>query len=553
MRSIWSLLRKNFCGLLPELFLLAGVLIFAYQLTYQSGAGGFFAFDQSIIFDGSYRILSGQIPYKDFVIPFGPVTFWLQALMFRLLGLSYAVYIFGAAFFNVLAAGCSFYLLRLLFPQARWIAYLGSLFTSAWFYAPFGTPWPEQTAFFFGLLTFASLLTGLLKTQFSPKLKRGFYFMGGLLAFTAFMSKQNAGALIFPVGAALFFTTHPKNFRHNIADAAVFFAGWVAGAIAFGAWLYARSDPGLFLQHFLIIPALEGGERIPKSLLDWASTLFIGAQPPTILRFSLLLPFSILVLFIFERASGQRGMQTHPNRWVAGILAISLFVYQNLFLVTSNNQLENSIPFTGLIAAIGVGLLWPWAENITRKSLNLTQIVRGIMSVALFGLMAFMFRYGVEVSFSRQVHSIFKEATFPNHLASGKLSAIQWGVLNHTGPQITADEINQLVEYLETRQENFFIFPDFTILYGIIGVPSPQPLLWFHRGLTYPHPNDPALDAWVVSSLDQHHVQIIVIETESWFDTDKRLSDFPQLQAYIKDHFNLDQRIGEFLIYTHVE
>ena len=39
---------------------------------------------------GSRRILSGQVPYRDFFIVMGPGTFWLQALALRVFGITLA-------------------------------------------------------------------------------------------------------------------------------------------------------------------------------------------------------------------------------------------------------------------------------------------------------------------------------------------------------------------------------------------------------------------------------------------------------------------------------
>jgi hypothetical protein len=39
------------------------------------GHRGIFFYDQSGIFDGAWRILQGQVIYRDFYVPYGPVIF----------------------------------------------------------------------------------------------------------------------------------------------------------------------------------------------------------------------------------------------------------------------------------------------------------------------------------------------------------------------------------------------------------------------------------------------------------------------------------------------
>jgi hypothetical protein len=154
--------RHPWAAALDVLILLAlsGV---AFYLTFQAGRRGFYPFDQSILFDGSYRVLSGQVPYRDFVLPFGPVAFWLHALFFKALGVSYLSYIVGACVINVLAALLSVVVIRLVLPSIKVLSYAGGLLTAVWFYPPFGTPWVDQTAFFFSFAALAVLLAGALR------------------------------------------------------------------------------------------------------------------------------------------------------------------------------------------------------------------------------------------------------------------------------------------------------------------------------------------------------------------------------------------------------
>src|SRR5580692_5740373 len=81
-------------------------------------------FDEGIFVDGSRRILSGQVPYRDFFIVMGPGTFWLQALALRVFGItlaaSRAVMILDLA----ILAACVFWLVsrQLSIAYAAWTA-----------------------------------------------------------------------------------------------------------------------------------------------------------------------------------------------------------------------------------------------------------------------------------------------------------------------------------------------------------------------------------------------------------------------------------------------
>lgn len=94
----------------------------------------------------------------------------------------------------------------------------------------------------------------------------------------------------------------------------------------------------------------------------------------------------------------------------------------------------------------------------------------------------------------------------------------------------------------------FLVFPDWTLLYGVVGAPSLQPLLWFHPGLTYPRGGDPDLDRRIVAELERRGVATVVLEDVSWFGTGRRLAAFPHLAAWIDRRFAESEHIGPFRV-----
>jgi hypothetical protein len=102
-------------------FVLAGLWLF-----WIIGRRFLLTFDEGIFVDGSRRILSGQVPYRDFFILMGPGTFWLQALALRAFGMtlaaSRAVMILDLA----ILATCVFWLIarQLSMAYAAWTAAL---------------------------------------------------------------------------------------------------------------------------------------------------------------------------------------------------------------------------------------------------------------------------------------------------------------------------------------------------------------------------------------------------------------------------------------------
>ena len=66
-----------------RLWIYLGIAAFAGAIVWDVGHRGIYLFDQSGVFDGGWRVLQGQVMYRDFRAPYGPVVFWLQALFWQ--------------------------------------------------------------------------------------------------------------------------------------------------------------------------------------------------------------------------------------------------------------------------------------------------------------------------------------------------------------------------------------------------------------------------------------------------------------------------------------
>lgn len=541
--------------------LLAVLSASAFYLTFKAGERGFYPFDQSILFDGSYRILSGQVPYKDFVLPFGPMAFWLHALFFKMFGVSYSVYLIGAGVINALAALSAVVIIRLLFPACRFLSYMGAVLVAVWFYPPFGTPWVDQTAFFFSFLGIAVLLWGLVAGGPGPLRRYLVFASSGCFALAAFISKQNVGAFMAPLYPLLLGVAYLKDRKRLARALGAFGVGLAAGAGCFIGYLHLRSDIGMFTAYFFEIPSHLGAERLAAFLRAGLGLLrpFFGGRGSPVVNVIVLGSLATAVAaVVWEVRCGRRGRHVPMRLAAASTLCIYCILFQHLFINTTLNQPENGMAFAGLIFATALGLAFHMAGGETsagasqrcpsmferkwgRRSISTTLIIILVVLASVSG---------IRVAMSRKVHDIFSGSEFHRPLPVEKLKPLRWASPTQMGGfDIRDDTVVSLYRYLEKRHENFFIFPDFTFLYALIGVPSPQPVLWFHDGITYSRESNSDLDRWIVEDLEENGIQVFVIEQVSWFNTGERLADFPQMKAYLMANFTGAGQIGTFTVY----
>lgn len=124
----------------------------------KSRGRGFFAFDQPIVFDGGYRILKRQIPYKGFARFLGQFVFLTSVLFFKSFGAAYFSYIFRIAIHNAFAAILSVSICRLFPSGEESLSYISGLLTAAWFYPPIVALYIKHKAFFFALTAIIFIL-----------------------------------------------------------------------------------------------------------------------------------------------------------------------------------------------------------------------------------------------------------------------------------------------------------------------------------------------------------------------------------------------------------
>ena len=78
----------------------AAAVVFAVGFVWLVGHRGIFLLDQSILFDGAWRVYQGQVPYRDFVTAFPPLPFYIQSFFFRLTDVDFSAMVLAAAVLN---------------------------------------------------------------------------------------------------------------------------------------------------------------------------------------------------------------------------------------------------------------------------------------------------------------------------------------------------------------------------------------------------------------------------------------------------------------------
>src|SRR4029079_3804459 len=93
---------------------LGAAMLFGALLTLHLGRRSFMPLDQSVVFDGGWRTLHGQVPIRDYVTPAGVPAFAVQAVFFAATGATWLSVCLHAALFDAVFVLASYALLRLV-------------------------------------------------------------------------------------------------------------------------------------------------------------------------------------------------------------------------------------------------------------------------------------------------------------------------------------------------------------------------------------------------------------------------------------------------------
>ncbi len=543
------------------------VILFAFGTLYclYYGRIGYMALDHSHVFDGGWRMLCGQMPFRDFTLANTIMPVVMQPVFFKLFGINWFALCLHAAVMNGLFCILVFYFLK-LFCRTNGLALFYALLSGVVFYTPFGVPVQDQHAYFFTFLLIFMAFSAAKSTR--PGLKMA--LLAGLpaIAVLAYLSKQIPTIFgIFFVYAVLAITER-KSYQRLISSTLIGTGAVVAG---FAILYYTVGlDSELIRTYYVNLPLETGGERIEK----FVSYNFIKTIRYMRLRWPLFFPFAVVTIVFLagllsmawnwlKRDSKQARISEAMRAWRLPILAQALLLICLVFASLTFNQIENCVP----LIFVALGLLHTFflaraqrdvriprsSEVIAQKRFSLfisTAFLAGSLFCAVY--------FDRRVNKTRMVNDLIYKAEAadagPTNVKG--LEFMIWAVPDNY--PCTPADFTRFINFFSSHDGNFFLIGDSSILYALTNRPSMNPVLWFHPGETLPYPHSPYFTDYQsrqIKALIEHKVKYIVLEYFSyrkgaqhttWLGVS--LAYFPALEKLVQAHETGRQSFGPFTI-----
>ena len=505
------------------------------------GRIGFMSLDHSIIYDGAWRILSGQIPFRDFNTPNGIVPMILQATFFNIFGVDWFAYCLHAACVN--GAFCILvYLVLKLLEVSRSLSLFYAFLSGIVFYPPLGVPFMEQHAFFFVL--FAIVLAVNASESERLWVRVSSWVLVPFMCCLAYCSKQIPTLFALPLLAYIMGAMTKRAFRKEMY-VSITIAGISLCLLLLGLFTMYELDLARFKLYFIDLPSETGAARISHLLLMFPRSvllIFYPALLKSVIMYSFFFIYLmgfLLLLFMKKALAKSHGHETDASarqeveRNIA--VAFSLVIICNLFIACTMNQGENGIPY--IFVSLGI-VHAEWSKFMNRVASNKQRLLKlGITVVFIFVALFDAITFNFKVNKSRIVNDfIFTKAETTSYRLPQELKFMVFAVPGRF-PKMRADDLRKTVDYLKEKKENFLLIGDTSILYALTKKPSVNPSLWFHEGLTMPAFGTERFSLYeneLIENMKKYNVKYIVVEGKETFFHAK-VSKFNALDRLIKE------------------
>ena len=305
-----------------NLFYFLLLTFFSFSINQYYGYRGILPIDSFLIFNSGFDFLNGHFPFKDYWTIKEPFIDFLQAIFFKLFGVSWFSYVLHASFFNFLITISSFYIFR-YFKLNIELSFFYSLCVAILTYPTAGTPFSDHHTLILCILSLYIFFVALKNNN------KFLWILIPIFLGFSFLSKQAPTAYIIIIISifSLIFFFHKRNFQgfYYLLFGAMFFL------ITFFLTLYlGRVDIKDFFIQYILFPQSLGASR-----LDWVFPLEFQR---IVLRFKIhYLSIGVLVFILINSFSSKFKKIKFEDLLIllSLILTCILFIFHQLMTINA--------------------------------------------------------------------------------------------------------------------------------------------------------------------------------------------------------------------------
>ncbi|TGL58872.1 hypothetical protein [Leptospira sarikeiensis] len=526
------------------------VFIFGFFYNLHFALIGFQPLDGSIVFDGGWKILNGQIPFRDFSSPAGTTPSLIQAIFF-LFGVGWIQYFAHSSFFNGLFGVISYIWFR---KEGGNILLSGSLsFLSVlFFYPPVGFPFIETHSIFFSILM-------LLMASLAVREPRFIYIFGIFSAFLlGFLSKQIPITILALGVPILLIRVKSKDLKRIllysaysiiILTVAIFLINWILGIDWREEFFYLfQITFGTGQDRFSGIQAITQNQSsgslsiksafvVLKFLFDFI--LVFDPHKYSVKLFYLLLISTGVILYYLKKKKDRFEVSEERIKSISQILLALLFFSSAVFYsaVSKNQPQIGFVQFFFFFAFICLSF-----SKSTRTPYYLILLILSFLITKEFHS---------NVNKTRMANDMmYVEPTEKIDLGYFEF---KWRLPDIYEKRVSYSDYKSFTEFAKKNPENILYLGDMTAFLGLSGKRSYFPALWYHTDLSIPSSKfktqHETFQKKVLENIRTYQIKYIVFEgSQDKFSEMTSLKDLEMIEEYISKNEKDRSKIGNLII-----
>tara|TARA_Y100000590_G_C15743785_1_gene1021239 strand:- start:3094 stop:4683 length:1590 start_codon:yes stop_codon:yes gene_type:complete len=501
------------------------LLIFSISINQYYGFIGIFPEDSFIIFNSGYDTLNGYYPFKDYWTTTGPLLDVIQAIFFKIFGVSWFSYILHASFFNFLIALATFLTLSKFGLNINF-CFFYALSISILAYPNAGSPFMDHHS---NILSTISLFAFIL----ALKTKSNFYwFVLPILLCLSFLAKQVPAAYVALIVTFLSLIYFAFNF--NVKKILAGFSGLLFFVILYVLIMSAGNISLLaFFEQYILFPQSMGKDRL--------DLLFPLEFKRVVLRFKLI-HLSLLILFAVVIKKMIKDLNYLKS--AEFFIILSLITFSFSLIVAQLMTINAKYIYFIIPVLVGFSHIYYKKYFDNKKYIFYFLIVLTVSSTVWYH-----HSYNASRKFMDLGEVNLKKAVNAKIL-SDKFNKLKWiTVLQPDNPEKEINEIQKNMDIIKNDKRRKTIVTDYQFMSVFLSIYDFSPNRVWHSGANYPEINHKYFllyKKFFLKKLIENKVEVVYVVKPLWGDDDV-LRNILNQDCYSKEIIN-DNLIEQSLL-----
>ena len=416
--------------------------------------------DNTVLFNGGYRVLKGYTPFSDYWLVTGPLLDYVNAFFFKIFGISWKTFIIHSSTFNSIIAIASYYFFKKM-GLLNLFSFIYSLLISILFYPIVGTPFVDHHSIFFIILAFYSLILAI-KTN-----NTNYYIFKPTVLCLSFFSKQTPAAygiisISFLIIMVCFFH---KNNRIEILKKAIF-GSIIAFSFIFLFFFITKINLNDFMQQYIFFASTIGESRIT----NYDFNIF-----NEIIKYKFIFYFVFFLLFIITKLKLKNSLTADDFSIIIICIIFTLILVFHQILSLNQNFIFFLIPFL-------CGIIHCYYKKILK--FNYLLIITFL--ICIFSTSKYHLRFNEERKFN-ELEGINLSKAINAKILDKKLKGLKWiTYLNPNNPQKELDNLSEVMKIFKKESSKKMLITEYQIIAPILDIYDNSPNQWHHPSVSFP-------------------------------------------------------------------